>query len=83
MAEDRKNLLRDMTDAIASQDVNIIYLDMKREDAIAVGHMVLELKSLPHLTRVMKRIMAIRGIFHVERIGEDIPFTKQNQDPEK
>ncbi|MBU1706673.1 bifunctional (p)ppGpp synthetase/guanosine-3',5'-bis(diphosphate) 3'-pyrophosphohydrolase [bacterium] len=82
MAEDRKNLLRDMTEAIASQDVNIIYLDMKKEDAISVGHMVLELKSLPHLTRVMKRIMAIRGVFHVERIGEDMPIAKQTRNPE-
>ena len=76
MAEDRKNLLRDMTEAVASQDVNIIYLDMKREDAITIGHMVLEVKSLPHLTRVIKRMMAIRGIFHVERIGEDITSEK-------
>ncbi|MBM3324070.1 MAG: bifunctional (p)ppGpp synthetase/guanosine-3',5'-bis(diphosphate) 3'-pyrophosphohydrolase [Calditrichaeota bacterium] len=72
MAEDRKNLLRDITEAIASQDVNIISLEMKKEDAVSVGHMVLEVKSLPHLTRIMRRIMSIRNIFHVERIGEDI-----------
>ncbi|MFH1011105.1 MAG: bifunctional (p)ppGpp synthetase/guanosine-3',5'-bis(diphosphate) 3'-pyrophosphohydrolase [bacterium] len=72
MAEDRKNLLRDITEAIASQDVNIIHLEMKKEDAISVGHIVLEVKSLPHLTRIMRRVMGIRNIFHVERIGEDI-----------
>ncbi len=76
MAEDRKNLLRDITEAIASQDVNIIFLDMKKEDAISIGHMVVEVKSLPHLTRVIKRMLAVRGIFHVERIGEDLSTEK-------
>jgi hypothetical protein len=49
---------------------------MKKEDAISIGHMVVEVKSLPHLTRVIKRMLAIRGIFHVERIGEDLPSEK-------
>jgi guanosine-3',5'-bis(diphosphate) 3'-pyrophosphohydrolase len=72
MAEDRKNLLHDITEAIASQDVNIVSLDMKKEDAVTVGHMILEVKSLPHLTRVIRRVLNVRNVFHVERIGEDI-----------
>jgi len=72
MATDRKNLLRDVTEAIASQDVNIIHLEMKKEDAVTVGHMILEVKSLPHLTRIIRRVVAIQGVFHMERIGEDI-----------
>jgi GTP pyrophosphokinase len=72
MGTDRKNLLRDVTEAIASQDVNIIHLEMKKEDAVTVGHMVLEVKSLPHLTRIIRRVMAVQGVFHMERIGEDI-----------
>ncbi len=71
MATDRKNLLRDVTEAISSQDVNIVHLEMKKEDAVTVGHMILEVKSLPHLTRIIRRVMAVHGVLHMERLGED------------
>ncbi len=71
MATDRNKLLHELTQAMAKEDVNILYLEMKREDAFAVGTLVLEVKSLPHLTRVMKRMKTIKDVFYVERLDED------------
>ncbi|NTV37743.1 MAG: hypothetical protein HGA82_00865 [Anaerolineales bacterium] len=58
------------TAAMAKEEVNILYLEMKREDAFAVGQLTLEVKSLPHLTRVFKRMKAIKEVIHVERVDE-------------
>jgi guanosine-3',5'-bis(diphosphate) 3'-pyrophosphohydrolase len=73
MAEDRAQLLGDVTVALAKEDVNLLYIEMKREDNFASGRLVLEVKSLLHLQRVLKRIRAIPGVLHVERLDEDSP----------
>lgn len=71
MGEDRKELLGDLTLAMAKEDVNILYIEMKREDNFAVGRLVLEVKSLLHLQRIMKRMRATPGVIHVERSDEE------------
>lgn len=73
MAEDRAQLLGDITVGLAKEDVNMLYIEMKREDNFASGRLVLEVKSLLHLQRVLKRIRAIPGVLHVERLDEEIP----------
>lgn len=73
MAEDRAQMLGDITVALAKEDVSMLYIEMKREDNFASGRLVLEVKSLLHLQRVLKRIRAIPGVLHVERLDEDIP----------
>jgi GTP pyrophosphokinase len=70
IAKERLRLLSELTAAMAKEEVNILYLEMKREDAFAVGQLTLEVKSLPHLTRVFKRMKAIKEVIHVERVDE-------------
>lgn len=72
MAEDRAQLLGDLTLALAKEDVNLLYIEMKREDMFAVGRFVLEVKSLLHLQRILKRMRAIPGVLHVERLDEEV-----------
>jgi len=69
--EDRKNLLHDITEAISPLDVNIIYIDMKAEDTLVAGRLILEVKSLAHLTRIMKRIRSVKGVIEVRRLDEE------------
>ena len=52
--------------------MDILYIEMKREDTFAIGRLVIEVKSLNHLTRVMKRMRAIKGVIHAERLDEEI-----------
>ena len=69
--EDRRNLLHDITEAIAPLDVNIVYIDMKAEDTVVVGRLILEVKSLAHLTRTMKRVRSVKGVIEVRRLDEE------------
>ncbi len=71
IAKERVRLLNDLTQAMAKEDVNILYLEMKKEDAFAVGQIVVEVKSLPHLMRIIKRMKSIKDVIHVERLDED------------
>ena len=68
IAEDRKRLLLDVTEAIYSFDINIIALDMKRSDTMAVGDFILEVHNLPHLVNVVKAIRGVKGVVNVERL---------------
>jgi GTP pyrophosphokinase len=71
IGEDRRNLLHDITDVIAPLDVNIVHIDMRTEDSIASGRLVLEVKSLAHLTRIMKHIRNVKGVIEVRRLDEE------------
>lgn len=68
LAEDRKNLLRDMTQVIAGANTNILFMDMKAKDRLAKCKMIIEVKNLSHLTRVMKGINKVKGMISVERV---------------
>lgn len=67
IGDDRPFLLRDVTQALAALKVNIIYIEMHTEDNFVVGHMTIEVRNLPHLTRIINKINQIRGILKVER----------------
>ena len=67
IADDRPNLLHDITAAIASLKINILRIDVHIEDNLAVGYMGVEVRNLLHLTRLIGKINQIRGILKVER----------------
>lgn len=68
VADDRANLLRDVTQVISSVQVNLHKIDMHIEDKLVIGHLVAEVRNLPHLTRLLGRINQIKGILRAERI---------------
>ncbi len=68
LGEDRKNLIRDITQAIANTNTNILNLDMKTRDKLGFGKIVVEVRNLPHLTRVINAIHKVKGMLSVERI---------------
>ena len=74
IADDRINLLRDITQTLATLKVNIIYIKMRMEDKLAVGDLTIEVRNLPHLTRIIGRINQIKGIMKAER--QDIETEK-------
>lgn len=69
--EDRKNLLNDITQTISPFDVNIIHIEMKAEDAMVQGRLILEVKSLAHLTKILKRIRGVKGVIEVRRLDDE------------
>ena len=68
LSEDRKRLLRDITDAVAAQNVNIVGLDMKLSDSMAVGDFLLEVHNLAHLVKVIRQLRNVKGVVSVKRL---------------
>jgi guanosine-3',5'-bis(diphosphate) 3'-pyrophosphohydrolase len=65
--ENRKNLLRDVTDAIADAETNIQSVSISGDQSTGNGTLVIEVKNLRHLSDIMRRIRAVEGVLSVER----------------
>ncbi len=67
VVEDRKNMLRDITQAIADADTNVRAAEMYARDTTAVGEFVVEVSSLSHLNRILDRVRKVKGVIKVLR----------------
>ncbi|HDH57462.1 MAG TPA: bifunctional (p)ppGpp synthetase/guanosine-3',5'-bis(diphosphate) 3'-pyrophosphohydrolase, partial [Bacteroidetes bacterium] len=80
LAEDRKHLLRDITNVIAPLNVNMISLDMKKEGALVLGTIVVQVKDLAHLTKLIRKIQDVKSVVSVSRLDE---VSQQGGEPSK
>ena len=74
ISEDRKRLLRDITESISKHEVNIFAIDMKMSDSMAVGDFILEVHNLSQLVKIIKSLRSVKGIVNVQRLdhtGDD------------
>jgi GTP pyrophosphokinase len=71
IADDRPNLLLDVTQILALHKVNIVRLSLHIEDKLAIGSMTMEVRNLPHLTRVISKIHSLRGVLKAERLDDE------------
>jgi len=67
LVEDRKNILKDITEAIADADTNVRGAEIKGGESVASGSFVIEVKNLAHLNKTQKRIKKVKGVIQVER----------------
>jgi len=67
LVEDRKNILRDIIEAISDADTNVRGAEIKPGHVATVGSFVIEVKNLRHLNRAIKRIRRVKGVIEVER----------------
>lgn len=65
--EDRKNMLRDLTQAVADADTNVRAAEMYARDTTAVGKFVVEVSSLSHLNRILDKVRKVKGVISVAR----------------
>ncbi|MEA2030189.1 MAG: bifunctional (p)ppGpp synthetase/guanosine-3',5'-bis(diphosphate) 3'-pyrophosphohydrolase [candidate division Zixibacteria bacterium] len=65
--EDRKNMLRDVMDAIADSDTNVRAAEIYSSDTTAVGEFVIEVSSLSHLNRVLGKVRRVKGVISLVR----------------
>ncbi len=68
LGEDRKHFLRDVSEAIAQTDTNIVRIEMRAENSMVHSNIIVEVKNLQHLTRVISRIGKVQGVLSVERL---------------
>jgi len=68
--EERKNILRDVADAVAKADSNLRSVGLENIGRATPGHLVVEVKNIAHLARVIKELKKIKGVVEVERVSE-------------
>ena len=67
-AQDRKNLLKDITESISRLNMNIVSIDMKAQDGFGICILILETRDTRQLDRLNKKIIQVQGIVDIERI---------------
>ena len=69
LVEDRKNLLKDITEAIANVDINVRGGEITPGLSPAVGHIVVEIQNYGQLAKAIDKIKKVKGVLSVEREG--------------
>lgn len=67
LAQERKNFLKHVTDALSEREVNIISVDLKVEGALITCILVIEVDHLKQLNRIMRNVRQIDNLISVER----------------
>ena len=67
LAQERKHLVRDVTERISAYDINIDSLTMKVDGDVVTGLVILEVEGVKQLDRLITRLMQEDGIISVER----------------
>ena len=68
ICEDRKNIIRDLTEVISNFSMNIQSIDMKAKDGLGYCVLILETRDTKQLLRVKKKIKEIPNVINLERI---------------
>ncbi len=67
VVEDRRNMLRDITQAIADSNTNVRGAEMYAHDTTAIGKFVVEVTNLAHLNRIIDKVKKVKGVLSVRR----------------
>ena len=65
--EDRKNLLKDLTDATSTLNIYIKSIDMKAVDSVATCLLVVEISDKSQLDKLVRKLQQVQSIDHIER----------------
>ena len=68
ITEDRKNILRDITESIAAMSMNIKSIDMRSEEGMGSCILILETRDTRQLARLKKQIQKVPNVIDIERI---------------
>jgi GTP pyrophosphokinase len=69
VCEDRKGRLKEMTECIAGENINITSVDAKVKDGVGISLFVIKVNNLRQLDRLIRKLNKIDGIDYVERTG--------------
>lgn len=65
--ENRKNLLRDITQAIADSETDIQGVSLAADRATGTGTIDIQVRNLQHLSEIKRRIRSVPGVLAVDR----------------
>ncbi|MCP4568118.1 MAG: bifunctional (p)ppGpp synthetase/guanosine-3',5'-bis(diphosphate) 3'-pyrophosphohydrolase, partial [FCB group bacterium] len=82
LLEDRKNMLRDITEVISDTDANVRGAEISGKGGPVTGSFVVEINNLSHLNRVTEKIKKVKGVISIDRAkGVDLDsFTGADED---
>ena len=66
---DYKGWLKDVSECISKENVNITSVDIKAKDSIAQANIIVQVKNNRQLNRLVGKITKLKDIDYVERIG--------------
>ena len=66
---DYKGWLKDVSECISKENVNITSVDIKAKDSIAQANIIVQVKNNRQLNRLVGKITKLKNIDYVERIG--------------
>jgi len=72
LAEDRKDLLHDISLVISKGDTNLSMVEFRVEDSLAKGNLIVQVKDLYQLTKILNSLRKIKKIISVERVEQSI-----------
>ena len=67
LAQERKHLVRDVTEIISTYDINIDTLSMKVDGDVVTGLVIIEVEGVKQLDRLQSKLLASEGVISVER----------------
>ncbi|MAL64927.1 MAG: hypothetical protein CMF94_02365 [Candidatus Marinimicrobia bacterium] len=66
---DYKGWLKDVSECISKENINISSVDIKAIDTIAEANVIVQVKNNRQLNRLMRKITKLKNIDYVERVG--------------
>ena len=69
ISQDYKGALKDMSECIAKQNVNITSVDIKVKESVAVAHFIVQVNNNRQLNRLIRKMTKIKNVDYVERAG--------------
>lgn len=67
LAQERKHLVRDVTETISAYDINIDTLSMKVDGDVVTGLVIIGVEGVKQLDRIKSKLLASDGVISVER----------------
>ena len=67
VGQDRKGLLKDLTESISKLNINLTSVDIKVKEAVATAIFILQVNNLKQLDRVVRIMSKIKNIDSAER----------------
>ena len=68
VGQDRKGLLKDMTETISKLNINITSVDIKVKDSVASARLIVQVSNIKQLDRVLKKVSEVKNIDNISRI---------------
>ena len=69
VGQDYKGWLKDTSECISKQDINIASVDINVKDSIAKAQFIVQIKNSRQLKRLMRKMTNLKFIHYVERAG--------------